>query len=366
MSLLLTPGPVDVPEFVLQAISQSVIPHRSAEFESFYEAMLHRLRYLFQSEGKVCTMIGSGTGGVEAAMYSLFPPGSEVLIVSMGKFSRRWADYGREMGLRIHEIVKEWGETVKMKELLDYLEQHPNIIGCVLTHCETSTGVIIDLEEIAFAVKQRFPTHLILVDAITTVGAVPFYFDKWKVDLAVTASQKSLMNPAGVVCFALSAHAVNYLRPTHSSDYRNLHNYVSFAEKNNYPYTPPVQLLYGVNAALSYIQEKTLPFIWNQTHISSQIFKKGVQLLGANLFAELPSDSLTSFFFETVSAPELKEYLEKEAQIVLSGGQAHLKGKILRISHMGLSTDDKMRLALQAISEFLKKPVHHEDVNTDN
>lgn len=367
MSLLLTPGPVQVPPFVLQAIQRAVIPHRSSTFESFYEGMLKRLQYLFQTNGPVGSMISSGTGGVEAAMYSLFPQQSEILIINLGKFSGRWVDFGREMGLNVHEIRKEWGQTVTVEEILSVLEEYPSILGSVLTHCETSTGVIIDLEEIAYKVKQIFPNHLILVDAITSIGAVPFYQDKWEIDAAITASQKSLMNPAGVVCFGFSNLGASMLRPTHSSDYRNLYNYLEFAAKNNYPYTPPVQLLYGVNSALSYIEEKTLPFIWNQTHLSSKVFKEGIQSLGGQLFPHLDqsSDSLSAFSFEHVSSKMLKQSLENEHRVVLSGGQGHLKGKILRVSHMGTATSDKMQQALIAIEKATKKLVRHEGANKD-
>ncbi len=353
MSLLLTPGPVTVPDFVLQAIQNDVIHHRSQTFYQFYEGLLSGLKYLFQTDQRVCTMISSGTGGVEAAMYSLFSEKDEILILNMGKFSSRWVEFAELLGCNVHEIKKEWGKSVHKEEILEKLSIHPHISGIILTHCETSTGVIIDLEEIAFAVKNIYPECLLVVDGITSAGAVPFYFDQWNIDLAITASQKSLMNPAGVVCFAVSELCLLRLKPTNTSDYRNLFYYVKMAEKNSFPYTPPVQLLFGINAALAYIRKHTLPVIWNTAHLSSMTFKSGLVNLGGTIFPENASDSLTAFYIPQKNVNDIKKELEVSYDIIISGGQGHLKGTILRISHMGLAQKPQMNIVLDALKKII-------------
>ena len=352
--LLLTPGPVAVPSFVLEAIARPVIPHRSEAFYAFYEGLLQDLQYLFQAESSTCCMIGSGTMGMEAAMYSLFRPGDRVLIVSMGKFSQRWVDYGNLSGLEVIAWTLPWGNCPTPSALKEQLAQHSDIRGIILTHCETSTGVGIDLEECVFAFREVFPQGLVMVDAITSVGLLPFYFDAWGLDCAMVASQKALMNPAGVCAFALSERAQGALQPTHIADSRNLWNYLQHAEKGSFPYTPPVQLFYGIQAALDQIKTQGLPSVWNQVHQTARYFRKGLEEIGGSLFPESPADSLTAFSLPQTNASSVKIYLEEEHNILLSGGQGALAGKILRASHMGEVGEVEMDAVLEAMQEYLR------------
>ncbi|MDX1906571.1 MAG: alanine--glyoxylate aminotransferase family protein [Bacteroidia bacterium] len=353
--LLLTPGPVPVPDFIQQALMRPVIPHRGKIFEGIYSQLLERLQYLFQTTHPVCTMIGSGTLGVEAAMYSLLRPGEPVLVVNIGKFSERWADYARVLGLDTHEVRKSWGQTITPAELQAAAEAIPGLRGVVITHCETSTGVAVDLEEISYALRQVCPEVLIIVDAITTAGAIPLYADAWDLDCVVTASQKALMNPAGLVCFGVSPRGQEALRETHAADYRNLLNYLRQAAKGSYPYTPPVQLLYGVDEALAYIGRETLPVIWNRTHTAARFFRAGLETLGGKLFPESPSDSLTAFSLPGHNPDVVRKYMSEVHQVILSGGQGHLTSQIARVSHMGMADITAMKTALTALEAALQQ-----------
>lgn len=337
---ILTPGPVAIPDFVQKAISRPVIPHRSSEFEEMYEEILEGLKYLFQTKkGTTGTLIASGTGGVEILIKSLFREKEEVLVVSNGKFSQRWADFGKVEALSGKNLRKEWGEVPTPTEILDQLQQMASPRGLVLTHCETSTGAILDLEQIAFTVKSQFPDLLIIVDGITSIGAQAFYFDDWQIDAALVASQKALMNPAGTVAYALSEVAIDRLQPTDPGDYLNLYNYVQWAARNNYPFTPPVNLLYGMHAALEYVQAESLPTIWNRTQTAARTFRAGLAETHFNAFLQSnAAESLTAFTPTGMTAQALLAALKAEG-FWLSGGQGPLKGKILRISHMGPLAD---------------------------
>ncbi|MEM6766672.1 MAG: alanine--glyoxylate aminotransferase family protein [Bacteroidota bacterium] len=353
MRKILTPGPVAIPDFVWEAIQQPVIPHRSVVFEEIYSQLLNSLRYFFQTKGEVISMIASGSGGVESAMYSLFLPGEKVLVVDTGKFSNRWVQYAETTGLDVSELSYEWGSVPKTEDILIKLEKETPK-GIILTHCETSTGALLDLEEIAFAVKERVPNCLVVVDAITSVGAVPFYFDDWQLDCAICTSQKSLMNPAGLSVFAMSELAIRKLRATFSGDYQNLKSYLTFAQQHNYPFTPPVNLLFGVKAALAWFQQQKLPNVWNQTHQTAQYFRSEIQQLGAKLLAKSPSDSLTAFYFEQGDHQIIKQKLAEEYQIEISGGQGPYKGKLLRVNHMGETGIVDMQEVLSALKSILK------------
>ncbi|RMG75387.1 MAG: alanine--glyoxylate aminotransferase family protein [Bacteroidetes bacterium] len=348
MTHLLTPGPVPIPPSVQAALARPVIHHRTPVFRAFYQEMLTGLRYLFQTEQGVGTMVGSGTLGVEAAMYSLFRPADPVLVVSMGKFSGRWAAYARLLGLHVHTLEIAWGECPSPEAIAEKATALPALKGVVLTHSETSTGVVIDLETIAHTLRELNSELLILVDGITSVGAIPYYHDAWGIDAALVASQKSLQNPAGLVAFALSERAISALRATDPSDYRNLYHYLRQARTGDYPYTPPVQLLFGVDAVLKQIRAESLPLVWNRTHQSAARFRAGLSELGGVVFPPAPGDALTAFAWPGQDIPAFKQRLEAEGYL-LAGGQGELKGKILRVAHFGYATPDRMRGLLAAM-----------------
>jgi len=346
--LFLAPGPVEAPAWVMKSIAQAVVHHRTPHFEAFFGALQEGLQYLFQTEGFTTAMIGSGTQGVEAVMYSLIQEGSSVVVACNGKFSERWRDYGRLRGARIHAIEKKWGEAFSPQEIVkgvtECKEKEGRVNAVVLTHCETSTGTWMDLEEVALRIKIAAPEALIIVDAITTVGVIPFYFDAWEIDCAVISSQKALMNPAGTVYFALSEKAVAALRPTDFSDYSNLHNYLE-----RFPYTAPVQLLYGVKAVLDNIQEQGLPTIWNRTHLLASYFQAEVTKMGGQLFSQLPSESLSSFSLPVESHSDFRQYLREKHAIIVGGGQGSYANKLMRVSHMGEVTSEMMERVIAAI-----------------
>ena len=349
MTHLLTPGPVPIPPAIQAALARPVIHHRTPAFRSLYRALLDDLRYLFQTQHGVGTCIGSGTYGVEAAMYSLFRPGETVLVVSMGKFSARWAAYGPLLGLDTQVYACPWGGHPEPAALREAAAAIPNLRGVVLTHSETATGAALDLETIALDLRRVHPDLLILVDGITSVGAIPYYHDAWEIDASLVASQKSLMNPAGLVAFALSPRAQAALRPTDGGDFRNLYNYLRAAETGDYPFTPPVQLLYGVAEALQQLRAEGLPARWNRVHQTAQRFRQGLKAAGGEVFAAQPVDSLTAFRWPGQDMGRLKAGLAA-AGFELAGGQGPLKGEILRVAHFGLVDPDLMDALLEAMT----------------
>jgi len=351
--MLLTPGPVAVPEFIMQAISKPVIHHRSDSFKAFYKKLLTDLQYLFQTQQYTCTVIGSGTYGVEVAMYSLFSKGESVLILDNGKFSNRWVRYAEVLQCEVASLRVEWGKVVSKKQLLEALTKYPNCKGIVMTHSETSTGALLDLEELVWEIKRQYPQMLILVDAITSVGSLPFYMDDWKIDCAVVASQKALMNPAGVCAIALSEYGREMLSSTNSSDFKNLYNYLSAADSYDYPFTPPLQLLYGIQASLDYIKQIGLPTRWNAIHQKATYFRREIEKIGGVIFSTNPTDSLTAFYVPTESGAHIKEQLEKSG-ITISGGQGNYKGKLLRVSHMGMERLSDLAHLVDTLKDIIK------------
>lgn len=350
-NLLLAPGPVPIPTFVREAMQKPVIHHRGAKFSTEFQAIQKGLQYLFQADGSTGFMIGSGTYGVETGMYSLFSPGQTIVIINNGKFSERWKDYTEVIGLNCLEVQVPWGEVADSKMVKEIVgEVAPD--GIVITHCETSTGAMTDLEPLAYELRTLWPDICILADAITTVGAVPFYLDAWGIDAAVIASQKALMNPAGIICWALSERARQRLRPTRPGDFANWYNYDRAAENLSFPFTAPITGMYGIRAVLEQIQERGLPAIWNEVHHASRLFKSGIKPLGGKVLGDSPSDSLTAFEWKAGEINEIKAHLLKNG-LELAGGQGDWKGKILRISHMGSSArQEVVQQVLTCLGEY--------------
>ncbi len=335
---LLTPGPVPVPDFVQQAMVRPVIHHHFPEFSEFYSSLQQQMQYLFQTRSLTFTAPGSGTYGVEMAMYSLFAPGTRVVVVENGKFSERWVAYGKFRGMDVRAVTVPWGEAAAPGLIAEACQAH-QAKGLVLTHCETSTGALTDLEEVALAARELVPEICIVADTITGVGALPYYHDDWGIDVAVTSSQKALMSPAGLLLFALSERAIQRMAGAHPADFAHLGNHIRAAQNAKSPFTPPVSLMFAVDAALASIQTETLPVVWNRVHATSRYFKSEIIRLGGQLAAGPASDSLTAFSFPHLDSDTLRRRLRTEYGLILSGGQDAWKGKILRIAHMGMAAE---------------------------
>ncbi len=331
-NLLLTPGPVPIPDEVWDAIMQPVFYHRNSEFEVVMEELFQGLQYLFLTEGLVFGMAGTGTTGMEALIYSLFHGGEKIAVANLGKFSNRWRDFAGVHGIEAVGTDTPWGKTVTVQEIVELLDKNKPVKGLILTHCETATGVMTDIEAIVSAVKDIFPNILVIVDGISSIGAMPFYFEGWRIDAAVVGSQKSLRNPAGTVYIALSDAAQQCLKPANAADCMNLRNYAENMKKRSYPYSPPLNLFFGVNASLKLIRAQSLPLLWNQTHRNANVFRKMIVESGWEIFGEAQADSLTVFTSSIHDVERVKAGLYKKG-ITMSGGQDSLKGKILRAAH---------------------------------
>lgn len=333
--LILTPGPVAIPAYVAEAVSRPVFPHRSAEFEALYAQILADLRYLFQTSGPVSCVTGTGSLAVEMLINSMLQPGQKIAVAVNGKFSQRWADHAAICGGEVVRLSLPWGKAFSAADVLAGLAATPDCRLLLLTHCETSTGALSDLEEIAFAVRAAYPDLLILADAITTAGISPFYFDAWGLDGAVIA-QKSLFCPSGIAAVALSERAQAQLRTTHSGDATQLQPYFAAAARNRYPFTAPVNLLMGAAAALAELRQTGLPARWQQTHDAAHRLRKTVDTLpNLHIFPDVPADALSVIAVPDTEAAK-NAFLQQN--IWISGGQDELAGRVIRISHIGEAT----------------------------
>lgn len=334
---IMTAGPSQVPDWVLEAMQRPVIHQRTPAFEAFFNNLQDGLRYFFQTESRVLAFPGTGTHGVEMALFSLFGPEDKLLLVNFGKFSARWVQFGQQ-GMTVHSLDAEWGAAISVDQLREALMQYPGLSGVVFTHCETSTGVAIDLEEMAYAVSALQPEALIVVDAVSSAGAMPLYMDAWQLDVVVGASQKALMNPAGTALVCLSDRAADRISASHPWQESAFHlfPYLRAANEGSYPYTPPTQLWYGLVAALDHFQTTGLPWYWNRVHHCARQFRAELEAAGAKLWGASNADALTAFQVPGLEADRVRARLKESFGIELSGGQGQLKGQILRLGHFGM------------------------------
>jgi aspartate aminotransferase-like enzyme len=360
-SRLFTPGPTPVPESVMLRMAQPIIHHRTAEFREIFKRASENLQYLFQTAQPVMTLTASGTGAMEAALVNTLSPGDEIIFVNGGKFGERWGSIARAYGVTAHPLTVEWGSAPTVEQALAMLDEHPAAKAFCFTHSETSTGSYTDVRAMAAALRPRFD-GLIIVDGITAVGAHELRFDEWDVDIVVTGSQKGLMIPPGLAFIALSERA---WRATETATlpkfYYNLQKARKSLDTADTPWTPAVTLVIGLGDALEMIRTEGVENVWSRHDRLGRSLRAGISALGLKLFADPPSNAVTSAWLPE-RADEFYALLKKKYAITAAAGQDHLKGKIFRVSHLGYYDEADMLSVIYAIEAALNDVGHpHEE-----
>lgn len=352
---LFTPGPTPIPEGVMLEMAQPIMHHRHPEFEAIFARVNDNLRYLFQTKGDVLTFASSGTGAMEGAFASLFRKGDKIINVNGGKFGDRWTKVPTAYGLNVVEIPIEWGKSVTAGQIGEALKSNPDAKAVVMVHSETSTGAAIDLKSIAERIRSDSDA-LVIVDGITSVGAMEVRSDDWGLDVVVTGSQKGLMLPPGLSFASVSEKA---FKMGESGDLPNF--YFSFGAarkalgKGTTPYTPAVTLVVGADRSLEMIRKEGIENVWARHQLMAEACRAGIRGLGLTLFAENPSNAVTSVLApDGVDGGKVVKTIKAEAGITIAGGQDHLKGKIFRLSHLGYYDRFDMVTVMAALEGTLR------------
>ena len=333
---LFTPGPTQVPERVQVAMSNPIIHHRGPAFKQILHDVAEGLKYFFQTKGDVLTFTSSGTGGMEASVVNLLSKNDPVLTVAGGKFGERWTKLCQTYGAETHILESSWGEATNPDDVKAFLQKYPKTVAVFLTHSETSTGVANDVQTIAKNVRAH-SNALLVVDAITSAGVLPFKMDEWGIDVAVTGSQKGLMIPPGLASVALNQRAWERARRSDLPKfYFDFKKEKESQEKQTTAWTPAITLFMGLREALAMIREKELENLWEKYALLADATRQGVTAMGLELFAKSPSDSLTAVKVpDAIDGVKFVQHLREKYGITVAGGQDKLKGKIFRIAHMG-------------------------------
>ena len=355
---LMIPGPTPVPETVLKAMGRHPIGHRSGEFQATVHRTTEQLKWLHQTSGDVLVITGSGTAAMEAGIINTLSRGDKVLCGDNGKFGERWVKVARAYGLDVEVIKAEWGQPLDPEAFRAALEADATkaIRAVILTHSETSTGVINDLETIAGHVKAH-GTALTLADCVTSLGATDVPMDAWGLDVVASGSQKGYMLPPGLSFVAMSDRAWKaYERSDLPKFYLDLGPYRKTAAKDSNPFTPAVNLYFGLEAALEMMQKEGLEAIFGRHARHRAAAQAGMKAIGMPLFAAegCGSPAITAVAPEGIDAEQLRKSVKEKFDILLAGGQDHLKGQVFRIGHLGYVCDRDVLTAVSAIEATLQ------------
>jgi len=356
---LLTPGPTPVPEETLQELALPVFYHRSPEFKAIFTELTEDLKYVYCTKNPVVTLAASGTGGMEASLVSAVPVGGKVICLIAGRWGERWRNICKAFGFQAISVEVPYGQAVTVEQLQQALTQHPDAAAVCATLCETATGVVGDIAGFG---KLIAPTSaLFLVDAISGLGAVECRTDEWNVDLCVTGSQKAMMMPPGLAFVSVSDKAQKAMAAVTNPRvfYFDLKKYVAKVLEGDTPWTPANTLIKAMRHSLKRLRNEGIENVWTRHQRLAESARAGMQALGLELFASKPASALTVVHVPAgLDASALLKKLEKTYGLKLAGGQDTLKGKIIRVSHMGYVDQFDVLAALAGLELALLEMGH--------
>lgn len=350
---LLAPGPVPVPEAVLKFMSEKVLHHRTPAFERVLLSAWSGLQKVFATRQPVLILSGTGTAAMEASVTNTLSPGDEALVVVSGKFGERWAEICQRAGVKTHRFEVAWGEPLSLENFKAQLKAHPNLKAVFTQACETSTATVHPVQAMAAEVKKT--GALMIVDAITAVGCMPLPMDDWSLDVVIAGSQKAFMIPTGLSFIALSEKA---WRAQNESKLYKFYFDLAAEKKANAKkethFSTPTPLIQGLQCVLEQMQKVGFEKVAERCEVLARATRECAGLLGLETYSKTPSSSVTAIKTPTgVDSSKLRDWLERERNITVMGGQDQLKGKIIRIGHMGDVRDDDMIAFFDALAEGL-------------
>tara|TARA_Y100001968_G_scaffold247181_1_gene231576 strand:+ start:2064 stop:3215 length:1152 start_codon:yes stop_codon:yes gene_type:complete len=355
---LMIPGPTPVPQRVLSSLSKHPIGHRSKEFQEIVKKTTKQLKWLHQTENDVLVITGSGTAAMEAGIINTLSYGDKVICGENGKFGERWVKVAKAYGLNVQIIKSNWGEPLDPEKFRESLEadSKKEIKAVIITHSETSTGIINNLKLISEYVNNHGKC-LMIADCVTSLGACNVPMDQWKIDIIASGSQKGYMVPPGLSFVAMSKRAWAFQKTSNLPKfYLDLLQYQKASIKDSNPFTPSVNLYFALETALSMMQNEGLDNIFNRHLRHRNAIQAGIRAMGLKLFAPLAdgSPAITSVIPEGIDAEIIRKVVKEKFDILLAGGQDHLKGKIFRIGHLGYVNDKDILSAISSIEASLE------------
>ena len=350
------PGPTSLPDAVREAGARQMVNHRGPEFAVLQNSIVERLKRAYKTENDVLILTAAGTGGLEAAIVNFLSPGDKVLAVTIGAFGDRFAKIAATYGAEVTKVTAEWGKAADAAKVREAIEANGPFKVVLMTQNETSTAVTNPIEELAATVKAAAPDTLIIVDAISGLGAVPFETDAWGLDVVVSGSQKAWMVAPGLCFISVSPRAWEVAATAKMPKfYFDLAAHKTSAESGQTPWTPAVAVMFQLDVALNLIEQETLPEIWKRHAAVGAAVRAGLTTLGFQLLAdpEYASDAVTGAYLPDGLDWKTFNGKLRKLGLVVAGGQGALKGKIFRIGHLGHVTVPAILNAIAVLEQAL-------------
>jgi len=359
---LMTPGPTQIPSEVLLASAQPIIHHRTGAYSDLFARVNENLKYVYQTANDVISFAASGTGAMESAVVNTCSPGDKVLVASCGKFGERWRDLSQVYGLDYDYREYEWGTPVIPGDIEAALSADPAIKAVFVTHSETSTGVVNDMEAIGAVVARS--DAVLVADSISGMGSAEIKTDDWGIDVVVAGSQKALMIPPGLAFVSISSKAWSLVTkstlPKYYFDWTKARKALA-QEKPTTAFTPPVSLVVGLDTSLGMIRAEGLENLFRRHIVLGRAARAAIKGMGLELFS--PDDDSCSSV-TAVKVPEgiddgkLRTLTRDKYGVQFAGGQGPVKGKIFRIGHCGYYNYTDIIVAISALELALKEMGH--------
>lgn len=356
-NLLLTPGPTQIPPELCAALGKPIIHHRTPQFQDNIKEVLEGLKYVFQTSNDIHLMCSSGTGAMESAVCNLLSPGDHAITVDGGKFGERWAELCQAYGVTAHVIKVEWGKAVTPEQIQKALNEHKDAKAVFVTLSETSTGVSTDVKAVAEVVKKT--NAVLVVDAISGLGIIDIQTDAWGVDVVVSASHKGFMLPPGLAFATVNAKAWKLVEasksPRYYFDYRKTKKAL---EQVDTPFTPAIGIVIAMVDSLRMMRSVGLQNLFAKYARLAKGTREGAKGLGLKIFADANcvSNVLTPILLpDGINGEKLVKTMRDTHGVTVAGGQDQLKGKIVRMAHMGSLDEYDILTGLSCFEKVLKE-----------
>jgi aspartate aminotransferase-like enzyme len=348
---LMTPGPTPIPEDIMLNMAMPIIHHRTQEFKNIFSDTKELAKKVFQTKNNIAIFTSSGTGAMEASVSNLLSPNDKAIAISAGKFGERWGQIIKSFDARLLEIEYEYGDYAKISDIDKLLSENPDTKALFMQASETSTGVFHPIDEIGKLIREKYPEVVFVVDGITAIGAIDVKTDDWGIDIMITGSQKALMLPPGLSIMSVSKKAKKMMEASKNRYY--YFDILKELKSDGGAYTPAVTLIEGLNLALRKILDEGLDNLFKRHALLAKATQEAAKALGLKLFAKRPANSLTAIETGVDSSEVIK--IMKEFGVHVSNGQGHLKGKIVRIAHLGYFDKPDIIMAISGLEIALKK-----------
>lgn len=355
-NLLLTPGPTKIPPHICKVLGQPIIHHRTPQFQKDIKEAIEGLQYVLQTTNDVYLLAASGTGSMEAAVCNTVSAGDKVITVEAGKFGERWTELCEVYKADSQVIKVEWGNAVDPLQIKKMLDDDPAIKAVFVTLNETSTGVVSDIKAIGEIVRKT--SSLLIVDAVSGLGVVDLQMDNWGVDIVCSASHKGFMLPPGLAFIAVSDKAYAVIQKCDSPRYYfDLRKSKKAFAQTDTPFTPAISIVIALCESLKFFKEKGREKLFEHYALLAKGTQAAAIALGLKLLAKdyCISNVLTPILLpDDIDGGKVVKMMRDELGVTAAGGQGYLKGKIVRISHMGCIDEKDILTGIEAFEKALK------------